>query len=234
MDISLLSDSQKLDFLVTSVVALQQGQNKLEQLVTRVQALETTVATQASIITSLQQEVKYLKERDNLREQQSRCSVLRLFNFPGSDSETNLAGKVYDKLLKPILAAAKSKGDISTLPQLGTTVEEAFRAGRFAAGSNKPPPPVIIRFTSPAIRLAVLKNKRNNTPPSPDGAKRMILVEDLTPATHRKMKELQADERVAKVWTMSGTLMLVKTSDGENAKAKPVRSIFESNDTILA
>ena len=231
MDISNLSDSQKLDFLVTAVVSLQQGQAKIENLVTRVQSLEVTVAAQSKTIASLQQEVKFLKERDNGREQQTRCNVLRLFNFPGSDSETNLAGKVYDKLLKPILAAAKSKGEISTLPQLPNTIEEAFRAGRFAAGANKPPPPVIIRFASPAIRLAVLKHKRNNTPPPQEGAKRMILVEDLTPASHRKLKELQEDERVAKVWTMSGTLWVVKNGDD---KAKPVKSVFESNDVILA
>ena len=231
MDITNLSDSQKLDFLVTAVVSLQQGQAKIEQLVTRVQSLEVKVDSQDKLIASLQKEVKFLKERDNVREQQTRCNTLRLFNFPGSDSETNLAARVYEKLLKPILAAAKSKGDISTLPQLPNTIEEVFRAGRFAAGANKPPPPVIIRFTSSAIRLAVLKNKRNNTPPPQEGAKRMILVEDLTPASHRKLKDLQEDDRVAKAWTMSGTLWVVKNGDD---KAKPVKSVFESNDTILA
>lgn len=162
---SSLSDSQKLDFLINSIEEVKLKQSNLELLVTRVTTLEATVSAQQKAISDLQSEVKHLKERDNEREQDLRSNALRLFNFPGSDSETNLSGRVYEKLLKPILAAAKSKGDIATLPQVGNTIVEIFRVGKFAAGANKPPPPIVIKFASSAVRVAILKNKRNNTPP---------------------------------------------------------------------
>ena len=95
------------------------------------------------------------------------------------------------------------KGDLLTLPQVGTTITEVYRAGRFSQGVNKPPPPVVVKFTSPNIRMAVLKNKRTNMPlPTEVGAKRFIIVEDLTPATYRKLQELAGDDRVDKAWTI--------------------------------
>jgi len=231
MDVA-LSDSQKLDFLISSMVEVKKSQANLESLVTRVTSLEAKVALQDSAIASLQAEVKFLKERDNSREQQSRNNALRLYNFPGSDDETHLAGKVYDKVIKPILTAAKAKGDLSTLPQAGTTIENCFRVGRFAAGPNKPPPPIVIKFTTPAIRMAILKNKRNSTPPPLFNDKRLVLSEDLTPATHRKLRELMEDERVEKAWTLSGSIWVVRS--GPNNKPFQVKSIFDPIDKILA
>ena len=229
---SSLSDSQKLDFLINSIEEVKLKQSNLELLVTRVTTLEATVSAQQKAISDLQSEVKHLKERDNEREQDLRSNALRLFNFPGSDSETNLSGRVYDKLLKPILAAAKSKGDIANLPQVGNTIVEIFRVGKFAAGANKPPPPIVIKFASSAVRVAILKNKRNNTPPPSDGAtKKMFLTEDLTKPTYKKMKELQADDRVDKIWSRNGSLWLVKK--GPNMEPLMVKSIYDSNDSIL-
>jgi uncharacterized coiled-coil protein SlyX len=241
------SDSEKLDFLVAAVTetkasqaTLEKKQANLELLVTRVAALESTVADQKQTITSLQEEVRQLKIRDNHREQQSRGLSLRLFNFPGSNDETELANKVYDRLLKPILVAAKAKGDLPQVgpktkgdppPLVGSVIESAFRVGKFAAGSNKPPPPIIIRFCSSAVRMAVLLNKRVSTPPS-DGPKRMILTEDLTQPNHRKMKELMDDERIAKVWSRDGVIWYVEK--GANMPAKSVKSVFDHNDTILS
>ena len=227
-----LSDSQKLDLLITEIADVKKRQANIETLVKKVTTLETTVSEQGKLISTLQEEVKHLKERDNTREQTLRGNSLRLFNFPGSGSETNLAATVYDKLLKPILAAAKSKGDIATLPQMPNTISEVFRVGKFAAGANKPPPPIVIKFTTPAVRLAILKNKRLHTPPAEGGNKKMVLTEDLTTPSHRKMKELQADDRVAKVWTRSGVLWLCKT--GDNMPPIQVKSVYDTNDKILS
>jgi len=232
MDNMSLSDSQKLDFLINSMTEVQKNQASLVQLVSRVTALETRVTEQDKTIASLQAEIKTLKDRDNNREQQSRGNALRIYNFPGSGDEVNLAAKVYEKLLKPILAAAKAKGELPTLPQVGNTIEDVYRTGKFAAGQNKPPPPIVVKFSSPAVRLAVLRNKRNNTPPPGENQKKMSISEDLTPATHRKLKDLLADERVAKVWTLNGSLRYVTHS--ENSKPMMVKSVFDSNDKILS
>jgi hypothetical protein len=229
------SDSQKLDFLVrtlaevkTSQAAMEKTCESFEILVKRVSVLESVVAEQSNTITHLQEEIKHLKDRDNMREQEKRDLSLRLFNLPGSDSETGLASKVYE-VLKPILTAAKANGDLPTLPQVGTTIEQVYRVGKFAAGVDKPPPPIVVKFSSEAIRMAVLKHKRINTPPI-DGPKKLILTEDLTKPTHRKMKELLGDERVSKVWSRSGVLWFVKVGSKQPVI---VNSVFDSNDAIL-
>jgi len=231
MEVTTLSDSQKLDFLINSMVEVQKTQATIVQLVTRVNALETRVTEQDKIIAAMKEEIKVLKDHDNTRDLQSRGNALRLFHFPGSDSETNLATKVYDKLLKPILAAAKAKGDLATLPQVGNTIENIFRAGRFAAGANKPPPPIIIKFTSQAIRLAILKNKRNNIPPPTDNLRRMALTEDLSPASHRKLRELLENEKVEKAWTINGSIWFLTKEP--NAKPKQVKSVFDPIEKII-
>jgi uncharacterized coiled-coil protein SlyX len=226
-----LSDSQKLDLILQSIAVLPKMQADLESMVARVTSLEAKVETQEKTIGYLRCEVRALQNRVNDHEQERRNLSLRLFHFPGSDSETGLAKKVYDKLLKPILKAAHAKGDLPTTPQVDNVIEEIYRAGRFAAGANKPPPPIIIKFVSPAVRKAILMHKRNNTPPPDSGSKRLILTEDLTPDTHKKLKQLMDDERVVKVWSRSGTLWYVPR--GDNAKAKIVKSVFLSNDQIL-
>lgn len=222
-----MTDSQKLDFLVSTVTEMKAS---LDIAVKRVAALEVSVDTLSKTVATLREEVTTLKIRDNRREQQARGLSLRLFNFPGSDSETDLKSKIYEKLLKPILAAAKSKGDLPTLPQVNTTIDQCYRIGRFAAGANKPPPPIIVIFSSAAVRMAVLRNKRGNIP-STDYHKRMVLSEDLTPPTHRKLKEMIADERVAKVWTRDGTIWYVQR--GDNMPAKIVKNVFDSLESIL-
>ncbi len=162
-----LTDSQKLDFLVNAVASLPKIEASLSAMVARVSTLEATVASLQKDVASLRSEVHDLKNRDNIREQERRHLSLRLMNFPGSDSETGLGKKVYDKLLKPILTTANSKGELPTTPQLGTVVVEIHRAGKFAAGAGKPPPPIIIRLASEAVRIAILKNKKSSTPPPP-------------------------------------------------------------------
>jgi hypothetical protein len=46
------------------------------------------------------------------------------------------------------------------------------------------------------------------------GFKRFILVEDLSPANHKLLKDLQNDDRVEKVWSV----------DGEFVSSCPVRT----------
>jgi len=220
-----------LDLLIGEVAKLREATAEIVSLVGRVNVIETKMSAQDSVIASLVQEVKMLKEHVNEREQYDKLTAVRIFNVPGSDSETGLAVNIYDTILKPILAAAKQKGDLATLPQVGTTIVEVYRAGKFAQGSNKPPPPVIVKFTNSVIRMAILRNKRNNTPPPSEvGAKRIIIVEDLTPATHRKLRDLLEDDRVEKAWTISGHIWYVSKKSKTPVK---VKSIYDTTNAIL-
>jgi len=240
-----LSDSQKLDLLVASIAdlkasqaSLQAGQAKLEAgqahletLIKRVSSLETSVDILKNTVHSLQLQVNTLKVRDNRREQEGRGLNLRLNNFPGSNSETDLKTKVYE-VLKPILAVAKEKEAIPTLPQLASTIDRCFRVGRFADGVGKPPPPIVIVFKTAAIRMAVLLHKKGNIPTLPDVPKKLALSEDLTAPTHKKMKEFLGDDRVAKVWTRDGVIWYVLK--GDKMPARFVKSVFEEIDDIIS
>jgi len=228
--IIMASQDAKLDLILSEMASLKKSTAEIALLVTRVNTLETTVAAQQATINALNTDVKNLKDLVNFREQQHRSSTIRVFNFPGSDAETNLATKVYDRLFKPILAAAKQKGDLATLPQVGTTIENIYRAGKFAAGANKPPPPIVVKLSSTTIRMALLRNKRLNTPPPPEGGKRLVIAEDLTPATYKKYRELLSDDRVEKGWTIDGGIYIVKKSDKSVIR---VRSAYDSIDEIL-
>ena len=238
-----MSSDQKLDFLISAVMALQKTVANVEPLLAKVadleaknRALEESNKNLKSSLTSLSSDVRHLKDQMNVREQQLKNNAIRLFNFPGSNDETNLVSKVYDRILKPILAAAKAKGDLPSLPQANTCIEEVFRAGRFAAGKDKPPPAIIIKFSSPSARMAVLRNKRTSMP-SPNeaekasGSRCFLITEDLTTPTYRKLQELRQDDRVAKAWTQSGVIWFVPS--GENQKARPVKSVFEPLDRFV-
>jgi hypothetical protein len=90
----------------------------------------TSVAHEQSI-TELQKEVKQLKEAGNVRDQEASANVVRIFNFPTTDDESAnsnkiLASKVYERVFKPVLTAAKAKGDLATLPQQQTLIEDCF------------------------------------------------------------------------------------------------------------
>jgi len=238
-----LTSDQKLDVILSELASVKVMQQNIEKLVNRVSTLETLVTSQAATISayegtikSLVSEVKFLKDRSNAQDQNLKSNAVRLFNFPGSNDETGLHAKVYERILKPILVAAKAKGDLATVPQVNNVIEEVFRAGRFAAGSNKPPPPIIIKFVSSAVRLAVLKNKRTNIPPPSEaekalGLKRFVLAEDLTTPTYRKLQELMKEEKVTKAWTMNGEIWFVV---GENSQPRKVKSVYDSLESILS
>jgi hypothetical protein len=237
MAASQLTMDQKLDLMLQKITAVEDKQSNIEKLVNRVTELENTVHDQSEVIKKLTSEVTLLKDKVNTFEQIQRGNAVRLFGFPGSNDETNLSGRVYDRILKPILAAAKAKGDIATVPQINNVVEDVFRAGKFAAGANKPPPPVIIKFTAAATRLAVLKNKRTSMPSPTEGEKsqgikRFGIAEDLTSPTYRKLQDLQKDERVNRAWTINGEIWFVL--EGENMRHKKVKCIFDSVDKILS
>ena len=79
--------------------------------------------------------------------------------------------------------------------------------------------------------MAVLKNKRTSMPPpSVVGDKRYIIVEDLTPATHRKLRELAEDDRTEKAWTMGGHIWAITKKSKTPFK---VKSIYDTIDSIL-
>ena len=226
-----LSLEGKIDFMLNMLVTMERG--RVED--------RKQIAKLVEDVKCLNKEVKELKMHLNYRDQQGRGKSLRLFGVPLTPEEANSGPEAYKALakrlyevLKPVLTAAKNKGELDTVPQIHNVVEDCYRVGRF---DLKNPPPIIINFVNKRVRMAVLRFKKANLPaPSDDekksGAVRFSLVEDLTGPTYKKLRELQLDERVERAWTMDGSIRFISTGDKTNT-IKRVKSVFEALDTII-
>ena len=234
----------KIDGIASSLGELT---NKVNNLQTSVTTNTSDIAANTAAIAELReelrlnkQEVKTLKTSHNMREQRLRATKLRLFNFPVNDGESidnyrPLAARVYEKIVRPALVAAKAAGDIGTVSQQQNCMEACFRV--FSPREPSPgsaPPPVIIRLASNSLKFAVMKNRKQIPAPGDSdrrsGIKRYILVEDLTPEAHSLLKAMQKDSRTDKVWTLNGTIHFSRP--GVEGFSK-VKNIFDTLDVIL-
>jgi hypothetical protein len=190
-------------------------------------------------VTSLEKEVKHLKEAGNDRDQATKSCSVRLFGYSTTEEESASDGgkvfqsKLYEKIIKPCLNSAKANGELQSVPQFATAIHKIFRVGKSSNPAR--PAPIIINFTSEAIRLAVLRNKKNSLP-TPQmserdaGIRRYMLVEDLTPANYNMVKLLHNREEVSKVWSIEGRIRFKK--HGQDTIFK-VKSVFDSVESIV-
>jgi hypothetical protein len=234
----------KLDELMSLVrgqsKALEETKAMLAESLSRVASLEDKASSLQRRVDDQDKEILLLKDSVNHLSQQSKANSIRLLGFPVSEDEKMstdggkaLSTRIYEKILKPVLAIAKAKGDLSSVPTMPNTITSVYRAGKL----NSPkPPPIVISFSSSLTRLAVLRHKKNNLPsPSDDekrsGIKSYLLVEDLTSPTFRMLKLLQADERVNKVWSADGRLKFTLRSDSDTIHR--VKSVFLPVEKII-
>jgi hypothetical protein len=243
-DFNIPSDAtmeEKIDLILHVLAGVAKKQEIIIKLEEKVISLETKTAAQEAVINSLKKEVQHLKESSNDRDQADRGNTLRLFGLPLSrderDGNKTTAAVAYDRILKPILSAAKSKGSVPSVPQLSSLVTECYRVGKPGPSESGSPPPIIIKFVNPQHRLAILRTKKENTPSPTDaeraaGFKRFVIVEDLTPANHKTLKDLNSDDRVEKVWSVDGRIRFVLSGDDKSVKR--VKSVFDSVDSIIS
>lgn len=171
-------------------------------------------------VAALRKEVASLKASINEVEQKERADSIRVTGITVTEAEEEECGpskaigrKVYDRLLKPILTAARAKGDIRRVPAEENLIVSAFKLGK---GWKNPagivlPPPIIVRFASVEMRNAVLKNKRLNMPHTTEeekkcGIQSFGITENLTATCVKKIQEMKKDERVERVWTIDGRI----------------------------
>jgi hypothetical protein len=235
------SMEEKIDLILHVLAGVAKKQEIIIKLEEKVSSLESKAAAQEAVISSLTKEVHSLKEASNDRDQADRGNTLRLFGLPLSkeerDGNKTTAAVAYDRILKPILSAAKTKGSVPSVPQLTSLVTECYRVGKPGSPESGSPPPIIIKFANPHHRLAILRAKKENTPSPTDaertaGFKRFVLVEDLTPANHKTLKDLNSDERVEKVWSVDGRIRFVLSGDDKSVKR--VKSVFDSVESIIS
>ena len=232
--------SQVLSILQKQQTSQDEMKVMLADSLSRVKALEDTVASLQTHIVSQDKEIKNMKSALNDRDQSFKAKNLRILGFPvAADEKATDGGKsfslrLYNTILKPILAAAVAKGELDAVPPCSSIIEKAYRIGRPADGAR--PPPVLVIFSSTSARLAILRNKKHNTP-APSSAERdhgvkfYTIVEDLTATNHRFLVHLKAHEQVLNAWTIEGRIRFI-TSDDPKA-IKKVKSVFDSIDSNL-
>ena len=243
---SLESLEVKIDTILRKMEELTALQIKVVELEDDVRVLNNKVSDLNSTVAKLNNEMTLLKEKDNDRDQQSRGNAVRLFGLAAGEEEDAtdparaLIKRVYDCIVKPVLTAAKANKQLDSVPSLSNTIADAYRikgkAKQVIVGQPPPaPPPIIVKFVSPAIRLVFLRNKRASLPaPSAAeiqaGVKRYSVVEDLTSTTYKKMRELADSLEVDKVWSIDGRLRYTVPGDKTIYK---VKSVFASVSEII-
>jgi uncharacterized coiled-coil protein SlyX len=231
-----------ISMLTEQAKTLNETRNMLAESQAKVTVLENKVSALESKVSVLESDLLTIKEVTNNREQASKLCSIRVHGLPVTDDELaatdggkTLSNKVYDRVLKPILVAAKAKGDISSVPHCPNVVEECYRAGR-PTKSGKPAP-VVVKISNKNLRLAILRNKRSNIPlpletERTEFVKRFTVVEDLTGPTFRLLKQLQDQDSVARAWTVEGRIRFV-TNENPNT-VKSVKSVFMPIEAILS
>lgn len=209
-------------------------------LETRCTAMENTIITLTDKNTARSQEIYELKNRLNSREIEAKSCNIRILGIPITDDEKNatdggkaFAVRIYSRIIKPILAAAVDNFHLTDVPSFEEAIEAVYRTGTQKPG--KKPPPVLVVFSNRNLRLAVLRNKKNNTPApgrveQEAGAVSYLIVEDLTPATFSMFLALRGDDRVGKVWTFNGRLKYTLVNDNN---PRSVKSVFADLDQFL-
>ncbi len=236
--------STKIDSISTTLDKLSSSVNSLwASVTTNTDSIATNTAAIAEIKEEMakhKMEMKSLKTSHNSREQRLRATTVRLFNFPVTigesiDNYKPLSTRVYDKIIRPALVAAKAAGGIGTVSQQQNCIEACFRSfSPREPAPGSPPPPIIIRLSSNATKFAVMKNRKHILAPGDSeraaGSKGFILVEDLTPEALSLLKALQKDPRTDKVWSLNGILHFSRPGASGFSK---VKNVFDSVDTIL-
>ena len=239
---TLQSLEAKLDMLLKKM-------DDFSALQAKVVRLETIVNDLSENVTSLNKEVLSLKEQANVREQQARGNSIRIFGLAVREEEAEdtsgkvLSKRVYDFLIKPVLAAAKANKEIDVLPQQFNAISDVYRVrvGKVKAaipGLPQDPPapaPIIVKFSSLHLRLAFLRNKRASLPAVSEtdkffGVKYYSATEDLTGPTYKKMREMMDSSLVEKVWAYDGRLRFTVPGD---KLVKRVKSVFSSVEDII-
>lgn len=215
-------DSVSLPDLYDMLLANQSILKELQEKSALVDKLQEKVV-------SLEKELMVAKESLNDREQYSRNWSVRIFGLSVTKEEEEKLGKdravmkkAYDKVLKPILQAAKDAGSIESVPSSYYNLLEnghALRPRHDPQGGKKPgSPSFIVRFSSRFMRNVVLRHKKDHMPRPTTaevaaGVSKYSMYGDLTQVNFRRLRSMIEDERFAKCWSVDGKVRFILQND---------------------
>lgn len=117
------------------------------------------------------------------------------------------------------------------------SIIKVFRASKpVLTNPGTKPPAVVLVFQSTLHRLVIFRFKKGHLPkPNPVersvGARKFIVVEDLTKANFAVLKQLQSSDLVAKVWSSEGRIKFVLASDSNTVHT--VTRVYEPIEKII-
>lgn len=215
----------KLQFMMQQIVDMRTDNMKFQaehvQMKTDINQHTTEIKDLQIDVGSCQTQILQLKNRLNHREQKDRQLQIRIFGLQITEEETaapdgRATAKVaYDRILKPLLTAAKEANLLPTVPQLANVIQDAYRLrSRSGSAPASSPPAILVRLASNNIKSALFRVKKDHMlKPNPaektSGVRWFNLSEDLTSANHGALMRLRADTRIARAWTVDGNIRYV-------------------------
>jgi len=217
----------KMDLLSEQLGNIEESMRNLaaENIVIK----KTIAATQTTLTTIQGNQIKM--------DQYNRSWSVRVMDLQLSPEEEGnpfrLVEVVYDKVFLPILRGALSKDLIPKIPSCEQLLERAHVLPAPKPGATKP---IICRFLNRDYRAVCFRLKKEfATRATQDSSDKRLryaypFYEDLSAATFKKMKELQADSRVDSCWSINGQLRFKLTG---SEIVKKVNQIMDPVDTII-
>lgn len=224
----------KLDDILTSIRQLDRKLDSVDNTVKGIQedlrSVKFDVAQHDDKIRVLEEQMGQLRCSNNILQQQQRSLTLRLFNANLGPESDDIKGRVYE-CLKPVLAAAKAAKDLTSLPQVASVIEACFRP---PSSDPNVSPPIIIKVPNKSIKIALLKHKKHlpqpMVGPGPLPRPKLLLVEDLTPDTHRLFNTMVKSKKVGKVWTIEGQIKFTLPNE---TRIRTVASVYDKLEDII-
>jgi hypothetical protein len=190
-----------------------------------------------SSLASTQNTLHTIQNTQIRMDQYNRSWSVRIMELPlapeEEDNPFRLVEVVYTKVFLPILQGALEKDLIPRIPSCEQLLERAHVLPAPKPGSIKP---IICRFLNRDYRSVCFRLKKEfatrvkGDPSDKRPRYAYPFYEDLSAATFKKMKELQADPRVESCWSINGQLRFRLT--GSDA-VKRVSQIMDPIDSII-
>jgi hypothetical protein len=213
---------------------LSEQLGNIEESMRQLSAENTDIKTS---LASTQATIHTIQGNQIRMDQYNRSWSVRVMDLPLSPADEEnpfrLAETVYSKVFLPILQGALSKDLIPKIPSCEQLLERAHVLPASKPGTTKP---IICRFLNRDYRAVCFRLKKEFATraqgESSDKRPRYAhpFYEDLSAATFKKMKEIQADPRVESCWSINGQLRFRLTGSDV---VKRVNHILDPLDTII-
>jgi len=190
-------------------------QNQLVSMDAKLDKMAASISNLEEDKKEIRNEISSLRRAVNDREQHARNFSVRIFGLSLTQDISADAMKtskaVFNELIRPILNLAVKDKVLDSVPALLDVIEYShiLPVSSKSEKSAKPASnPIIVRFHSRLLRQLIFKYKKgfltdSNTKSS---LQTVRIVEDLTVANFKKLKELHECKSVEKAWSIGGKL----------------------------